>query len=564
MQKRWKVASSAPRAHLDQFPGLAPLLVQVLYNRGVVSPDEVHGFLDGTWSEGDPFDLPDMARATDSLIRAITNRVPIAVYGDFDADGVTATALMVQTLVALGADVREYIPNRVDEGYGLNLKSLRALYQDGVRLVVTVDCGTRAVEEIGQARRGIEFIVTDHHSVGQELPRALAVINPKRDDSAYPFRSLAGVGVAYKLAQALIEEARECGVPVHIEEQSLLDLVALGSVSDMVPLVGENRHLVRRGLEVLNQGKREGLKALLQKARLGSSEVDAATIGFGLGPRLNAAGRLGDARLSYRLLVTADKSEAWQLARQLDEKNQQRQTLTSSAYQRAESLALSRGEDAPLLYAADPSFMSGIVGLVAARLTDTYYRPSVVIEEGEEVCKGSCRSIGEFHITRALDECRDLLVRHGGHAAAAGFTVRRERLDPLMERLSDIAAQQLSGQDLMPTIHIDASVPAAEMGWDTVDWVRKLEPCGEGNPAPIFSSEGVVVLEKRGVGSENQHLKLILDAGGQARDAIGFRLGSCASSLGDRVDLVYTLQVNEWNGDSRLQFHLLDVRSNNG
>jgi single-stranded-DNA-specific exonuclease len=501
----------------------------------------------------------------DVLIRSIRRREPIAVYGDFDADGVTSTALLVQALTSLGADVQPYIPHRVDEGYGLNLNALRKLYGQGVRLVVTVDCGIRAVDEVNQARRGLEFVITDHHTVGPELPFASAVIDPQRKDCSYPFKRLAGVGVAFKLAQALIREAPACRIPVHIEERDLLDLVALGTVADLVPLKGENRALVRQGLEVLNKARREGVRALMNAARLRPGSVVASSIGYGLGPRLNAAGRLGDANLSYQLLVTADRREAEKLAGRLNERNRMRQQMTAQAYELATEMALVEGQDVPLLFAADKGFMAGIVGLVAGRLTETYYRPAVVVEIGEKECKGSCRSIPEFHITRALDECRDLLVRYGGHAAAAGFTVRRDNLEPLKQRLTEIAQHEFSelsesGVELAPKLSIDAVVKLSQMNWELIENLEKLEPCGEENPSPRFLSRGVPVANAQVVGSEGRHLKLQLGAQGQTVDGIAFGMGSHFEELGDVVDVIYALEVNEWNGERRLQLNVQDLR----
>jgi single-stranded-DNA-specific exonuclease len=554
------VAPRAPRTFFERFPALSPLLAQVLYNRRVHDPGKVEDFIAGRWPEADVFSMRDMHRAVDAVIRAIKRRDPIAVYGDFDADGVTATALLVQTLTGLGADVQPYIPHRVDEGYGLNLGALRKLYGKGVRLVITVDCGIRAVKEVEQARRGLELIITDHHSVGPQLPFALAVINPKHQDCHYPFKMLAGVGVAFKLAQALIRDAATCRIPVHVEERSLLDLVALGTVADLAPLKGENRYLVRRGLDVLNEAQREGVRALLRVAGIRKGSVSSSTIGFWLGPRLNAAGRLGDASLSYKLLVTCDATEADRLAGRLNERNRRRQEMTAQAYILAEEMALADGQDVPLLWAADKTFMSGIVGLVAGRLTERYYRPSVVVEKGDSVCKGSCRSIPEFHITRALDECDDLLVRHGGHAAAAGFTVQSENLDALVRRLTEIVGQELDGQKLHPTLQIDADVPLTEMDWATAEWLEKLEPCGEENATPLFLSRNVSVAHAQTVGSEDRHLKLTLGAGNVTRDAIAFRQGDRVADLGERVDVVYHLEVNEWNGERRLQLNVQDIR----
>lgn len=563
--KKWEIAPSLDPFKLKQFPDLAPLMVQLLHNRGLTKAKEVELFLAGEWLDNDPFGLKDMPRAVDVLIRSIRRRESIAVYGDFDADGVTATALLVQTLTALGADVQAYIPHRVEEGYGLNLGALRKLYGQGVRLVVTVDCGIRAVEEVDQARRGLEFVITDHHTVGPEIPFASAVVDPQRQDCSYPFKRLAGVGVAFKLAQALIREAPSCRVPVHIEERSLLDLVALGTVADLVPLKGENRALVRQGLEVLNEARREGVRALLHAARLRPGSVVASSIGYGLGPRLNAAGRLGDARLAYRLLVTGDRREAEELAGRLNERNRMRQGLTAQAYELATRMALAEGEDAPLLFAADQGFMAGIVGLVAGRLTEAYYRPAVVVEMGEKECKGSCRSIPEFHITHALDECRDLLVRHGGHAAAAGFTVRRENLSRLKERLLEIARREFSvlrqsNVELVPKLHIDAVVPLSAMNWELVEGLQKLEPCGEENPAPRFLSCCVPVVNAQLVGSEGRHLKLLLGLEGEFVEGIAFGMGARFEELGERVDVVYALEVNEWNGERRLQLNVHDLR----
>jgi single-stranded-DNA-specific exonuclease len=560
LRKRWEIAPPVPRAHRERYPALSPLLVQVLYNRGVTDPADVHGFMSNHWTEPDVFSLPDMERAVDVLIRAIRRKEQIAIYGDFDADGVTATALLVQALTGLGADVMPYIPKRIDEGYGLNLEALRYLYGQGARLVVTVDCGIRATKEIDQARRGLEFVVTDHHSVGPELPFASAVINPKRADSEYPFRDLSGVGVAFKLVQALIREARRIKMPVHVEEETLLDLVAIGTVADLVPLLGENRYLVNRGLDVINEARRDGIRALLRVSGIRPGDVTASSIGFGLGPRLNAAGRLGDAALSYDLLVTCDPREADRLAGRLNEQNRARRALTDQAYEHAEQLAFARGEDAPLLFAADKTFMVGVVGLVAGRLTETYYRPAVVVEQGDEESKGSCRSIKEFHITEALDRCSDLLIRHGGHAAAAGFTIHNDRLEDLVARLIAISERELGGRELVPTLSIDADVPLSEMNWATVEWLGKLEPCGYANPPALFVSRNVPLVEAKSVGSEGQHLKLVLQDSQITYDAIGFRMGDRLSELGDRVDIAYHLEVNEWHGERRLQLNIQDFQ----
>ncbi|MBN1640635.1 MAG: DHH family phosphoesterase [Anaerolineae bacterium] len=587
MHKKWQVRAPVPAAHLDQFPTRSPLLVQVLHNRRLCDASAAERFLARRWSDDDPYLLPDMERAVDVLIRAIHRKERIAVYGDFDADGVTATVLLVQTLAGLGADVIPHIPNR-SEGYGLNQSALQELFAQSVRLVVTVDCGIRAVDEIARANRSLEFIVTDHHSVGPRLPPASAVINPKRADSAYPGKPLSGVGVAYKLAQAVIRAAPQRLVRAgRVEERDLLDLVALGTVADLVPLMDENRALVHAGLEVINEAKRPGLRALLQVAGVRPGEVNAATIGFALGPRINAASRMeeavldedsvrtgegdqapeGDAAdpakgamLSYELLSGGADAPVGERARELDELNRRRRALTEQAYEIAQERALARGDRPLLLYAAHDSFQAGVVGLVAGRLVEGHYRPAIVVSYGEGQSRGSCRSILEFDITAALDECKDLLVRHGGHAAAAGFTVRNSELDALVERLDQIAERELGELELAPTLDIDAEVPLAELDWATAEWLAQLEPCGTDNPTPLFLSRGVHIREAHTVGREGQHLKLTLDERAPVHDAIAFRMGDRCTQLGRRVDLVYHFEVNHWNGERRLQLNVQDLR----
>jgi single-stranded-DNA-specific exonuclease len=426
--KRWQEYPRAPETHFARFPDLPPLIVQILHNRDITEPDQVRDFLDRRVSDDtDPFQLKGMSEAVTRLRRAIDAGELIAIYGDYDADGVTATALMAQTLTALGGKVRPYIPNRFDEGYGLNVDALTDLAGEGVRVVLTVDCGIRSVAEVVYGNRlGLDLILTDHHYVGPEIPPALAAINPKQPGCSYPFKNLAGVGVAFKLAHALlqaIEGRQQRQLP--LVEDDLLDLVALGTVADVAPLVGENRALVARGLEQLNAPRRVGMQALIAQAGIQPGQIGAGTIGFVLGPRLNAAGRLKSAEAAYELLVTDDLFRAGQLAQQLESQNRERQALTLATVEQARQMILADGASRPLYLIAEPSFNPGIAGLVSSRLTEEFYRPTLVAQRGETYTKGSGRSIPEFHITRALDECADLLERYGGHSAAAGFTGRR-------------------------------------------------------------------------------------------------------------------------------------------
>ncbi len=560
--KRWQVAPPVPQSHLARFPHLPPLLVQLLYNRGITAPDEVNEFLAGGAPGESPFYLAGMSKAVARIRQAIRMGEPIAVYGDFDADGMAATALLTQTLKALGAQVVPYIPDRVDEGYGLNIPALRRLYRRGIRVVVTVDCGIRAVAEVEKARRGLDLIITDHHSVGEELPPALAVINPKRADCPYPFKDLAGVGVAFKLAQALLLSHRQQPLKqakASLAEEDLLDLVALGTVTDMVPLLGENRYLLIRGLEKLNDPQRPGLKALITSAGLKPGSIDTTAIGYILGPRLNAAGRIDDPMLSYRLLTTDSPIEAEELARQLEELNRKRQALTEESLERAREQVLAMSEE-KLFFVADEDFLPGIVGLVAGRLTEEFYRPSVVVSQGEEESCGSCRSIPELNITLALEECCDLLRRYGGHAAAAGFTIASENLDALRGRLKRIAERELEEVELTPTLSIDAEVKLSEMDWATQAQLERLKPYGYANPVPLFLSRGVEVRDARAVGAEGEHLKLTLSDGRAIWDAIAFDQGHRIAELPRRIDVVYSVEVNEWEGERRLQLDVKDLR----
>jgi len=567
-RKRWQVAPAALPSHIHSLPDLNPITVQVLYNRGITSAAYVATFLaDHPDDDGpfDPFDLPDMDKAVSRLGAAIGSREPIVVYGDFDVDGVAATVLLLQTLSALGADVKAYIPNRLDEGYGLHNTALTKLAQrEQARVIVTVDCGIRAVEEVAYANElGLDVIITDHHSVGSVFPPALAVIDPKRGDSSYGYRELAGVGVAYKLAQALLRSNQEHPLrdaEVRLKEADLLDLVALGTVADIVPLTGENRALVRRGLKVLNRLGRPGIEALSQRTRLAAGQIDARAIGFTLGPRINAAGRLGQAEKALHLLAAEYSGEAEQLADELESLNRERRRLTRLTEEKARLLAGPEIDTTALIFAAAPGLSPGIVGLAASRLSQEFHRPAIVVEIGEDTSRGSARSIPEFHITRALDSCSDLLIRHGGHAAAAGFTVANENLKELEDRLRATAQQELAERDLTPALIIDADITLDQLTWDLQRELDRLEPYGCQNPVPLFVSRNVRVLRCRGVGADDKHLKMKLGGRDGSWDAIAFRQGDWLGKLPDRVDIAYHFEVNRWNGIRQLQLNVQELK----
>ncbi len=562
-ETRWELAPPIPQHIRQSYNGLSPILLQLLYNRGIVEPAQVQAFLEGHYLEStDPFLLADMDTAVARIQTAINASEMIVVYGDFDADGITSTVLLTQALRGLGAErnrIRPYIPDRIDEGYGLNTEALDKIKAMGASLVITVDCGIRSVQEVEHANEiGLDMIITDHHSLGPQLPPAFAIINPKRPDSAYPEKMLAGVGIAYKLAQALYQTMPD---QVQGPVENYLDLVAIGSVADLAPLLGENRRLVNEGLVVLNRLQRPGLAALANLSGLKKGSLTAESIGFGLGPRINAAGRLAHAYSAAKLLAVNNPMQARSLAEELNALNKERQRLTADMSGKAETLV---NPDDFILIAGDDSFAPGVVGLVASRLTEKHYRPSIILERGPEESRGSCRSIPEFHITAALDEMADLFVRFGGHAQAAGLTIRNENLPEFENRIRQLAKNQLADKPLFPTLTIDAEIDLADVDWALHETLQQLEPTGYANPAPVFMSRNIEVFSHRAVGQQGAHLQLRLSTGTGNTEriipAIAFRQGAWAESLPQTIDLAYSINVNEWNGRRNLQLMVQDLR----
>jgi single-stranded-DNA-specific exonuclease len=562
--KRWyinPVLTPQAQTSLAAFP---PILQQLLFNRGYATDADARSYLRAeTNFDTSPFQMTGMQAAVDRIIYAIEQHEPIVIYGDYDVDGVTATALLVQALEAFGAQVRGYIPNRVDEGYGLNNEALSLFKEQGVELVITVDCGIRSPAEAAHARSiGLDLIISDHHQPAEILPFAFAVINPKQDGDGYPDKDLAGVGIAYKIAQALVEKlSLSSAHALDFNPAVLLDLVALGTVADLAPLVGENRMLVRKGLQCLRTTARQGLFSLANVAELPIAKTTAVNIGFVLGPRLNAAGRLDSALAALDLLTTRDLKLAGELALKLDQQNRDRQRVTREIQAQADEMARAIDPDANILFAVHPDFNVGVVGLAASRLSEMYYRPAIVGQQSEETTRCSCRSIPEFNITEALDKCAHLLVRHGGHAAAAGFTVKNENLPALQELLKSIAMEALANQDLRPALAADMEVALYEMKPEVLNDLEKLQPTGYGNPDAVFVSRNLFVKSSRTVGADAKHIKMTLSDGRITYDAIGFRLGHLQKNMPPRVDVMYTFETNEFNGRVSLQLNLKDVKA---
>ena len=551
-RRRWR-----GRPRTEDFPrGEWPELIgRLLALRGITTPEAAHAFLGDATAAPDPYVLPALDRAVERLARAVRQRECVAIFGDFDVDGVTATAQLAQAVGALGGVALPYVPDRFTEGYGLNIPAIERLRESGATLLVTADCGTSSVEEVRRARDlGMDVIILDHHTVPPVLPDANALVNPKLSDAdAGGLAELATAGLAFHVAAALHEA---CGGP--FDEASYLDVAALGTVCDMAPLVDENRRIMRAGLPALAQTRRPGLRALMELARIDAARVGADDIGYRLGPRLNAAGRIKHARLALELLTTDDEARARELAVQLDALNRERQEQTSRAVDLALSM-VGEGEPPALVMVGHEEFPSGIVGLIAAKLVTVFGRPAVAYEIGETTSRASCRSIEEFHITDALRENASLFVRFGGHRAAAGFTADNDRIDEIRARLIAAAERELAGRELAPVLEIDCNLPLSQLRGEEVRWLQRVGPFGVGNPEPVFLARSVTVSDVKWVGNGEKHRRLKLREGRVTWPAVAFDMGELRIEDGDRVDVVYS--VDPVPGPSgMLEIRVQDIR----
>lgn len=537
---------------------LHPVVRRVLGARGHTTPAEAQAFLEPRWQDADPLAMADMAVAVERLRAAVARGEEIVVYGDYDVDGVSATAVLLETLRSLGGNAQGFLPHRERDGYGVAPKQVDRLVAAGARVLVTVDCGIRGAEALEAAsRRGVDVIVTDHHAVPATLPDVLAVIDPRRPDCAYPFPDLAGVGLAFRLAQALLAAPR-AGAAGGLDPRKLLDLVALGTVADVVPLVGENRALVKSGLAEMRRGGRPGLRALVVAADVAPEAIRSRTLAWDLAPQLNAAGRLASAAPALDLLLTATDDRARELARELRAYNRRRRALTKAAVAEAEGVLDGCGVSWFLLHEAKHAPV-GVLGLVASRLCDRHRRPAAVARREGDVVRASVRSVPGFNVAAALDGAADLFLRHGGHAMAGGFTARAADLPRIRARLEEAARLDLAALDLRPELKIDAAVAPGEI--DDALWqaFEVLEPFGEGNPEPLLLVAGAIASDVRVVGADHLAFR-IAGGGGKPVKAIAFRQGARAAGLeGRQVDIVATLRVNSWRGRTNLELGVQDL-----
>ncbi len=554
--KTWKTAPADPagRQALER-EGVHPLVAAVLCARGLNSVEQARAFLS---TEAvpllEPEQMKDLDRAADRVRLGLERGETMAVYGDYDVDGITATCLLTQFLTSRGGRVLSYIPDRLEEGYGLNREAVCALTEQGVTLIITVDCGITAVAEVEYARSlGVDVVVTDHHECKEELPPAAAVVDPHRPDCPYPFKGLAGVGVALKLAMALAGPEGADGV---LEEYC--DLAAIGTVADVMPMVGENRTIVQKGLRALADPKRVGLAMLVQEAGLDSRPLNSVSIGYALAPRLNAAGRMGQARMAVELLLTRDEGCARELARELCRLNRERQSVEADIFAQCEQM-LSAVPQKNAIVLADPHWHQGVVGIAASRLAEQYGCPAFMICLSGGMGKGSCRSYGGINLFSVLEGCEDLLEAFGGHELAAGFTVREENVLALAQRIrTQVAAQ--SDRVRPPELEVDAQLDdPTVLDLRGVELLDRLEPYGTGNPRPVFCLTGVQVMARSLVGA-GRHLKLKLSKRGMTLDAIFFSAGDCMPEAGSRVDVAFYPQINEYRGSRTVQLHVVDLR----
>lgn len=569
---RWQILPGdiQAEAKLQIELGVHPIVARLLVQRGLTSPADADKFLNPSLDRlHDPFLLPDAELACERLKRALHHKEKILIHGDYDGDGLTSAALWTRILRSLGGEVAVFVPHRRRDGYDIRMGHIEQAKLDGVTLIVTTDCGIQRVEEVEYAREaGIDVIITDHHTPRSngDLPKAVAVVNPHRIGSRYPFPDLAGVGVAFRVGEAL---TRYLGHNPDKYRRAFLDLVVIGTVTDIMPLLDENRILVKHGLEALQQTKKPGLRALINVCGFANKTLSTRSIGFGIGPRLNAASRIDETQLALDLLMTKDDQEATRLARRLDELNMERREEQSKVVEEAvEQIARQDMGEARCLVVTGEGWKSGLVGLVAGRIADQFHRPCIAIamDTATGRGRGSARSIHAFNIFNAIDACKDLLIEYGGHSHAAGLAIHADQVPDFKAQMNRLAAALLTDEDMQPTLEVSVELDPSEVCHQLVRQIEAMEPFGNGNPVPLFVSRDSRVLEVVRIGSEKQHLKLILKADGlngkDQVEALWWKMGALADQLDaiPSLDVCYRPEINEWNGTCKIQFMLEDFK----
>lgn len=559
MNKKWEINKPDEEKvkEIENKHQINSLLAKILVSRGITEEKDIEQFLNPTRKDFyDPYLMPDMEKAVERILKAIENKEKVLIYGDYDVDGITSVTVLKSFLEERGLKVDEYIPNRLDEGYGLNRAAVEKIANEKYTLMITVDCGISAIEEVKYANElGIEVIVTDHHEPGEKLPEAIAVVDAKRKDNQYPFRNLAGVGVVFKLTQAISKK-------LGLEEKEFLkylDIVCIGTISDIVPLVDENRVIVKLGLRLVEQTRNLGLRTILQAS--GYQKVDSTTISFGIAPRINACGRMGHQEEALKLFLSTDRNEVNELAEKLNEYNRQRQEKEKQIFLEAlEKIKKEAINEDSIMVIDGENWHHGVIGIVASKITEMYFKPSILLcYEGDEG-KGSGRSIPGFDLHEALTKCEDSLEKFGGHSMAIGLSVKKDKLDELRKKLDAIAKEKQIDK-IVPILKIDAQVDLKDINMQIVESLKQLEPFGEENKVPLFVFKNLKIDSIRAL-SEGKHIKLTLRQDNQNLiNAMGFNLGELTNDyrIGDKVDIVGSLEINKFNGEESIQILLKDM-----
>lgn len=559
MIKKWEFYNSDEKLvnEICEKYNLNKVIGKIIVNRHVVNDEDVRIFITPTRDDfHDPFLFKGMDIAVERIIKAINNKEKILIYGDYDVDGITSTTVLKKYLMDRGISVDTYIPNRLHEGYGLNKNAIDTIKERNIDLIITVDCGISAIEEVDYAvSLGMDVIVTDHHEVGEKLPNALAVIDAKRKDNTYPFRSLAGVGVVFKLIQAL-------SIKLEIKPEEYLkylDLVCVGTISDIVPLEGENRTIAKLGLMLIKVTRNLGLRELIKSS--GYKEIDSNTISFGVAPRINACGRMGHEEKSLKLFLAEDLESATKITKELNEYNTLRQSTEKAIYEEAiQEIDRNHLDEKNSIVLGGKGWHHGVIGIVSSKVTDKYYKPSILLSFEDDIAKGSGRSVPGFDLYEGLTKCEDLLEKYGGHSMAVGLTLKKENLEKFKERFEQIAKEK-NIKELVPIIYIDDELKLKDINMDLVKGLSILEPFGEANKVPLFLIRNLKIDSIRAL-SEGRHLKLTLRDENFVINAIGFELGYLAEEyrIGDRIDVVGTLEINSFNGFRSIQINMKDIR----
>ena len=558
MKKKWNIYDVEEEKinEISNKFNINKLLAQILVNRGITKDEDIRIFLEPTRNDFyDPFLLPDMEKAVDRIVEAIHKNEKVIIYGDYDVDGITSVTVLKKFLKERGLETGYYIPNRLDEGYGLNKEAINKIIEQKYTLIITVDCGISGIEEIDECnKQGVQTIVTDHHEQGDILPNAYAVIDAKRKDSKYPFRELAGVGVVFKLIQAI-------SIKLNLEEKEFLkylDIVSVGTISDIVPLINENRVIAKLGLMLVERTKNIGLKELINSSNY--KQIDSNTISFGIAPRINACGRMGHQEEALKLFLTDNIVETKEITKRLNKYNLERQEKEGNIYKQAlEKIKTENIENKSTIVLGGDNWYHGVIGIVASKLTESLFKPTILVDfEGEEG-KGSGRSIPGFDLHDALNYSGEYLEKFGGHAMAVGLTIKKENFEKFKSKFEEFAKKK-NIKNIYPTIKIDGEISKNDLKVETVEELKKLEPFGEKNGKPNFLYKGLKINSIRTL-SEAKHLKLSLRDDGQLIDAIGFNLGALADEflIGDKVDIVGVLEINEYNGIKKVQINLKDI-----